>query len=287
MNASPPPDRRRNAWREDRAALKLRGVVDSPCYVAPEAGQVIAASAPLLRRPEAGLGYETELVHGELIDIYEAREGWLWVQAQRDGYVGYLLSEAAGPVGPAATHRVIAHRSFLYPGPTIKATPRLALPFMAQVAVLARQGEWCETPQGFVYAPHLGVIDAHSRDPVAVAQRFLGVPYLWGGKTSLGYDCSGLVQTCCFACGIAAPRDSDMQEAELGTPLPLPDDLSTIPRGALLFWPGHVALSEGSGRMIHANAFHMMVQSEEIVPAVARIAAKGDPLRSLRMLPPA
>lgn len=291
INANPDRpafDLRRHAWRPDLAAAKLRGQCEAARFVEPEMARVRAATVPLRKRPEAGIAYETELLHGEVIEIYERKDGWLWAQAARDSYVGYLPEAAVDGDAPAATHRIGALRSFLYPGPGIKTTPRDFLPFLAEVSVIETEGDWARTADGWLYRPHLAPLDAFASDPVEVAERFLGIPYLWGGKSSLGLDCSGLVQTACFASGVFAPRDSDMQEADLGTPVALESaDLAALPRGMLLFWPGHVAIAQGGGRMIHANAFHMAVESEEIVPAIARIAAKGSPLRALRRLPAA
>jgi hypothetical protein len=279
------PDPRRHAYRDDLAAEALRGLVEAPLYAAPVPMQVMRSAAPLRRGPDASLGYETELLAGEIFDVYAVANGFAWGQARRDSYVGYCVAEALGPLQSPPTHRVSALRSFLYPGPGMKTTPLDYLPYGAEVAVEAREGDYARTSLGFLYAAHLEKLDLHKSDPVSEAERFLGVPYLWGGKSSLGLDCSGLVQTACFACGIASPRDSDMQEAELGSPLPLPNDPAHLPRGALLFWPGHVALAQGDGRMIHANAFHMQVVSEDIIPALARIAGKGPGLRSVRLLP--
>lgn len=279
------PDPRRNAYRDDLAAESLRSLIEAPRYAAPLPMQVMRSAAPLRRKPDETLGYETELLAGEIFDVYSVENGFVWGQARRDSYVGYCAHAALGPPLSPATHRISALRSFLYPGPRMKATPRDYLPYGAEVAVEGREGDYARVAHGFVYAAHLDPLDIHPADPVAEAARFLGVPYLWGGKSSLGLDCSGLVQMVCFACGIFAPRDSDMQEAELGLPFPMPDDPASLPRGALLFWPGHVALAEGNGRMIHANAFHMQVVSEDITPALARIASKGPGLRTVRLLP--
>lgn len=278
-------DPRRHAYRDDLAAISLRGLIEAPRYAEPVAMQVRRPTAPLRRGPDATLGYETELLAGEIFDVYSVENGFAWGQARRDSYVGYCEREALAPILFSPTHRVSALRSFLYPGPGMKATPLGFLPLGAEVAVEGMEGDYARTSLGYVYAAHLEPLDVHSSDPVKQAERFLGVPYLWGGKSSLGLDCSGLVQSACFACGIAAPRDSDMQEAELGSPLAMPDDPAGLPRGTLLFWPGHVALAQGQGRMIHANAFHMQVVSEGIGPALARIASKGPGLRSVRLLP--
>lgn len=278
-------DQRRFAARSDIAAISLKGKVSAPRYAAPKPVQVRLASLPLRKRPDLALGYESELLFGEGFDVYDEADGWLWGQAQRDGYVGYAPAEGFAPPGLAPTHRVTALRSFAYAGQSMKAPPLMALPYGAELAISSEKNGWCETAIGFVYARHLAPVTAFEADPVAEAERFLGIPYLWGGKTSLGLDCSALVQTACRAAGILAPRDSDMQESELGEPLAPPADLARLPRGALLFWPGHVAFSQGGGMMIHANAFHMMVVSEPIIPALARIAAAGSQLGSLRLLP--
>lgn len=279
------PDPRRNAYREDLAAESLRGLVEAPRFAVAVPKQVKVSATPLRRAPDASLGYETELVAGEIFDVYAVENGFAWGQARRDSYVGYCVADTLGPLMPAATHRVSALRSFLYPGPGMKSTPIGYLPYGAEIAVEGQEGDYLKTPLGFAYAAHLVPLANRPVDPVTEAERFLGVPYLWGGKSSLGIDCSGLVQSVCFACGIAAPRDSDMQEAELGSPMPMPSDPANLPRGALMFWPGHVALAQGGGRMIHANAFHMQVVSEEIAPALARIESKGPGLRSVRLLP--
>ncbi|MGL5448326.1 MAG: NlpC/P60 family protein [Rhabdaerophilum sp.] len=280
-----PLDPRRNAYRHDLAAESLRGRVAAPRFAAPVPKHVKVSATPLRRAPDVSLGYETELLAGEIFDVYAIENGFAWGQARRDSYVGYCLAEALGPPMPPPTHRVLVLRSFLYPGPGMKTTPVGYLPYGAEVAVEGVEGDYLKTPLGFAYTAHLVPLSDRPVDPVGEAERFLGVPYLWGGKSSLGIDCSGLVQSACFMCGIVAPRDSDMQEAELGTPFLMPNDPANLPRGTLLFWPGHVALSQGNGRMIHANAFHMQVVSEEITPALARIESKGPGLRSVRILP--
>lgn len=279
-------DRRTTPIRDDLAAAALKGKVEAPRFAEPVAWQVIVTSTPMRRAPRDDLPYETELLHGEGIDIYEIADGWAWGQAKRDGYCGYVPAGALGQIA-APTHRVVALRTFLYPSASIKATPLGFLPFGAVVKVEAEDGKFARTPAGHLFAAHLAPLEETAADPVAEAERFLGTPYLWGGKSSLGIDCSGLVQTVSHACGIPAPRDSDMQEKALGTVLPLPNDPANYQRGDLLFWPGHVALCQGEGRMIHATAYSMSVISEPIGPALERIAGQGHPLRTARRLPKA
>lgn len=284
QNDETPLDPRRHAFRPDLAAESLRGRVEAARFSPPKPMRVTAASAPMRARPDTAAAYASEMLHGEIFDCYDVAQGWAWGQVRRDGYVGYLAEENLSPPGQAPTHRVRDLRAFLYGAPNIKTPPLGFLPYGAHITVSAIDGKFAQSGGLYLYAAHLSPLAERADDPVAEAGRFLGIPYLWGGKTSLGLDCSGLVQLACQACGIEAPRDSDMQERELGEAVGMPDDVSGLARGHLLFWPGHVALVEGGGRMLHANAFHMQVVSEAIAPALARIAASGSALRSIRRL---
>jgi cell wall-associated NlpC family hydrolase len=221
-------------------------------------------------------------LYGERVTIYETDEdGWSWGQLTSDGYVGWLPAAMLLAPGPPATHRVAALRTLVFPGPSIKLTPVDALPLGAQVAVAREQDSFAVTAAGgFVPTRHLAPLTNAEPDFVAVAERFLGVPYLWGGKSSLGLDCSGLVQVALTACGIKCPRDSDMQEAALGKSA----SLAGLQSGDLVFWKGHVAIARGRNSMIHANAFHMAVAIEPVAEALARIGAAGSQVTSVRRL---
>ncbi|MFG1464185.1 NlpC/P60 family protein [Xanthobacter sp. DSM 24535] len=263
------------------AAESLRGIVDAPFYNEGVKRRVVEPVAAVRRAPSSTAALDTEALQGEIVTIYEDEgEGWAWGQLEADGYVGYLPSESLAALGPAPTHKVRAQRTFLFPGPDIKLPPRAVLPFGGRVEVRDLRGALAVTPQGFLPAVHLVPVDHVEGDFVDVAARFLGTPYLWGGRSAFGLDCSGLVQTALAACGIAAPRDSDQQEAALGAAVPLDTPLR---RGDLLFWPGHVAIVEDEANLLHANAFAMSVAREPLPAALARIGATT-PLRSIKRL---
>jgi cell wall-associated NlpC family hydrolase len=278
-------DPRLTPARGDFAAKHLEGKVAAARFVEGRVLEVVAPVAPLRREPRPDAALDTEALRGERVTIYDANEdGWSWGQLAADGYVGWLPSEALAPPGPPATHKVIALRTLLFPGPSIKLPPLEALPLGATVAVTCVQERLAITPAGaYLPAAHLAPLDAYETDFVAVAERFVGVPYLWGGKTALGLDCSGLVQTALTACGIPCPRDSDMQEAALGAPLAAAD-FSNLQRGDLVFWKGHVAIVRDRTSLLHANAFHMAVVIEPLAPALARISAAGSEVTSVRRL---
>jgi cell wall-associated NlpC family hydrolase len=272
--------------RADLAAKELEGKVAAARYVAGHAYEVIEPQAPLRGEPSHEAPLLTEALKGERITIYEKNdEGWAWGQLAADRYVGWLSANALALPGAPPTHKVVALRTFVFPGPSIKLTPREALPLGARVAVARCEERMAVTQSGgYVPVVHLAPIDIDETDFVAVAERFLGVPYLWGGKTALGLDCSGLVQIALSACGIACPRDSDMQEEALGSPVAASADRSDLQRGDLVFWKGHVAIVRDRASFLHANAFHMAVAIEPIDDAVARIRAAGGEITGIRRI---
>jgi cell wall-associated NlpC family hydrolase len=277
-----PLDPRLTPTRPDLAAAHLRGKVEAARFVDGETLEVIAGLAPMRMGPSHGEALATEALHGERVTVYERdEEGWAWGQLADDGYVGYLPASALLPPGPPPTHAVAALRTFVFPGPSIKLPPTDALPFGARLAVASSDATFAVLASGgYVPARHLVPLGTHETDPVAVAERFVGAPYLWGGKSSIGIDCSGLVQIALTACGVACPRDSDMQERALGKPA----HLAGLQHGDLIFWKGHVAIARGRNSLIHANAFHMSVAVEPVAEALARIGAAGSQVTSVRRL---
>ncbi len=267
-------DRRTTPARPDLAAAYLRGTVVAERFVEGTRRVVTRPSVPLRAGPRPDLRFESELIFGESYVVYEAdAEGWSWGQAEADGYVGWLPSDALGPPMPeASTLKVAALRTFVYPGPSIKLPPVLALPFGARLAPVGDAGVFTPIAEGWIWSGHCAPIAAVAPDTVAVAERFIGVPYLWGGRTSLGLDCSALVQTACRASGWPAPRDSDMQERSLGVPI---DPDGPLARGDLVFWRGHVGLMVDTTTLLHANGSTMTVVREPLREACERIAAAG------------
>jgi len=272
--------------RDDLAAKELQGKVKAARFVEGRRYEVVESQAPLRTEPRPDALLATEALKGERVTIYETNaEGWAWGQLSADGHVGWLPANALAPPGAPPTHRVTALRTLAFPGPSIKLPPIEALPLGAVLAVTRVEDRLAVTSAGaFVPAVHLAPIGSYETDFVAVAERFLGVPYLWGGKTALGIDCSGLVQIAFAACGIACPRDSDMQEAALGARLTAAGDLSDLKRGDLIFWKGHVAILRNELSLVHANAFHMAVAIEPVAEAVARIRNSGSDVTSVRRI---
>jgi len=280
-------DKRRNAYRSDLAAEVLRGKVSAPRFARGEARQVFAASAALRAAPDAQAGWTTEALFGEAVTVYDERDGWAWVQLASDGYVGYLPTAALSSQIRAATHRVSALGTALYPLPDIKSCPSLHLSMNAALAV-AETGPVFARLEDARYVPSVHIVERNcfAADFVAVAEAFVGAPYLWGGKTRLGLDCSGLLQVALEATGKACPRDSDMQQAEVGEAVPLDAGLGGLRRGDIVFWKGHVGIMRDSEWLLHANAHHMMVATEPLHEAVARILSTGAEITSVKRLAP-
>jgi cell wall-associated NlpC family hydrolase len=268
-------DKRITPARPDLAAAHLRGKVEASAYNEGRSYHVIAGSASLRREPRPDGPLDSEALMGEAVTVYEMMEGWAWGQLTRDGYVGYLPEWALAPGSLATTHVVTVARSFCYPGPSMKLPPLDWVSLGSAVNVVRTDGDFAVTAVGqYIWAAHLVPIADAAPDFVSVAEMLIGTPYLWGGKTSLGLDCSGLAQISLAAAGIAAPRDSDQQEATLGEKLRIGDDLAGLQRGDLVFWRGHVGIMRDATTLLHANGHHMLVASEALRGAVDRIAKR-------------
>jgi cell wall-associated NlpC family hydrolase len=277
-------DSRLNAFRPDLADLRLKSIVEAPRYANGSPRQVSAPIAAVRREPYTAATQITQALMGEACRVFETREGWAWVQLDADHYVGYIAEDALSAATAEPSHRVAVVSTFIYPAPNIKAQPVTPVPLNAKVAIAGREGKFAALKNGgFVFAAHLKMVAEVEHDFVAVCELFQNVPYLWGGKSSAGLDCSGLVQLSLEAAGMACPRDTDMQERALGRPLHL-GDLDSLQRGDLVFWNGHVGVMANASDLIHANGHHMSVAREPLSDAVARIKASHGEITSLKRL---
>ncbi|VDC25272.1 NlpC/P60 family protein [Pseudogemmobacter humi] len=231
------------------------------------AGEPACVAAPLAAlRAAPGGAMDRQLLFGDAVTVIDRRDGHAFVMAGKDGYCGWLAEQDLAAPRPA-THRLCSPASHLYPEPRVQAPPLHPLYLNARLTVTGESGPWAETPQGYVPAIHLAPLGQPAKDPVAVAESLIGAPYLWGGNSVAGVDCSGLVQLAFHAAGLACPGDSDLQQ-EVGAELP---ETAPLKRGDLLFWKGHVALVAGPGRLLHANGYTMSVAYEDLDAATARI----------------
>jgi cell wall-associated NlpC family hydrolase len=278
-------DPRLTPARPDLAAKYLQGKVKAERFVEGEAFEIADPLAPLRERPSAEATLLTQALKGERVTIYDHNgEGFAWGQLNGDGYVGWLPDRALTKPAATPTHKVTAIRTFAFPGPSIKLPPAETLVLGALVAVIREDGPFAVTREGW-YLPrqHLDHIDRFVEDFVAVAERFVGTPYLWGGKSSFGIDCSGLVQVALNTAGTGCPRDSDMQQDGLGRPLGL-KEFNQLRRGDLMFWKGHVAIVRDANTIVHANAHHMATAIENTGDAIARIKAAGSEITAIKRL---
>jgi len=268
-------DPRLHAFRPDLADASLRGSVAAARFVDGRRCHVVAPAAPLRRASAANATLDTEILMGEIFTVFELTpKGRAWGQLATDGYVGYVPAAALATAAQAPTHQVSALRTFVFSAPNIRAAPLGVVSFGAQVAV-TRESEtdgvrFLGLPgRGWVGARHLAPVGVPcGSDYVVFAERFVGTPYLWGGRTSLGLDCSALVQLSLAATGRAVPRDSDLQEAALGTPVA--GGVEELQRGDLLFWPGHVAICRDPQSVVHASGTLLEVAVEPLADALAR-----------------
>ena len=278
-------DPRLTPARPDLAAKYLEGKVEAVRFVAGEEFEIADALAPLREGPSSEATLLTQALKGELVTIYErSGEGFAWGQLNSDGYVGWLPDRALAKPAGQPTHKITSLRTFAFPAPSIKLPPVEMLVMGSLLNVTREDSAFAVTREGW-YLPrqHLCSIDRYADDFVTVAERFVGTPYLWGGKSSLGIDCSGLVQVSLNAAGTGCPRDSDMQQEGIGRILG-PAESNKLRRGDLMFWKGHVAIVRDAETIVHANAHHMATVIENTREAIARIKAAGSEITAFKRI---
>ncbi|MCY4034846.1 MAG: NlpC/P60 family protein [Hyphomicrobiales bacterium] len=272
-------DKRRHPYRGDIAAEELRGRVDAERFVAAREYHVGAALADLCRHPRADSPLDTQMLLGECFRVYDIAGEWAWGQAVLDGYVGYVRTRDLREGFRTPTHLVRALRTFFYRDADLKSPVLMSTGMNAKLSVEKTEGSFSRTDEGYVFTKHLAGTETRIDNYVSVAERLLGVPYLWGGRDSLGLDCSALLQLSLEWSGIACPRDTDMQERELGV------EAEGFTRGDFVFWRGHVGIMQNETQFLHAEANSMSVTSEPIEQAIRRIRKIEGEIRCIRRLP--
>ena len=267
-------DPRLHAYRPDLADEALRGQVEASRFVHGSLKRIVAPVAALYKVPDALSERQSECLFGEDVKVFEEKNGFCWVQAQQDGYVGYVEQSKIGSIGNQPTHRVNVPRTFQYRDADLRSPMISPLSMGSRISVIGeaetRGTRYAKLDNGsFVVFNHITPVSTLANDYVAIAESFIHTPYLWGGKSGLGIDCSGLVQLALMMTGRTVLRDTDMQQATIGKDIAPEDGLQ---RGDLVFWKGHVAIMVDSGTLIHANGASMDVRKENLDHAIERIA---------------
>jgi cell wall-associated NlpC family hydrolase len=270
-------DRRLTPYSGRIAHISLQGQIDAPLTEG-EAAEITAPLVDLLTKPNGPR--DRQLLYGDSVTVIDRDQGFAFVMAAKDGFCGWVAEAALGPA-TSPTHRVATPATHLYAGPKVQSGERHPLYLNSRVTVTGRDGQWAITPQGYIPASHLVPVDQPAKDPVAVAEMLLNTPYLWGGNSAAGIDCSGLAQAAMLAADIACQGDSDLQES-IGIDI---SNTAIMQRGDLIFWKGHVAILTGPDQIIHANGKTMSVAYEGLAEAIARIDAQGEGLPTARRRP--
>lgn len=272
-------DKKLNPYRDDIAAIKLKGEVIAQEFREPVKYQITSPRAKLSIKPENNAEQETEILYGEIFEVYEIKDGFAWGQATLDNYVGYVEAKHLSDNIFEPKYKIKAQVTHAFEMPRVQAKINATLSINSFVNITDKTENgyiYCEG-LGYIYGDHICPIDEYYKDPIETAERFLELPYTWGGKSGMGVDCSGLVQSAFSACGIFYPRDAYMQE-KIGTEI----SFGNQEKADLVFWKGHVAICIDKDTIIHANAHHMKTAIEPLEVAIKRTEAKGIPVTSIK-----
>ena len=263
-------DPREYAYKAGLAADYMRGLIGSQKFVVGKMFQVKINVASLKKSPDQSSEQVSELLFGEEIIIYEIVNAWAWGQSQTDGYVGYVSMDHISSKVQENTHEVTALRAFVYRQPDIKAPTITCLSMSSQLSITHSKGLFAHIENlGWIFEKSIRALGGIESDFVSVAQKFTGTPYLWGGRSSFGIDCSGLVQLSLRGVGVLCPRDTDQQASSVGSPIN--DEITKLLRGDLIYMNGHVAIMVDPNTILHANAFHMSVEHESLDGFLSRL----------------
>ncbi|WP_422367675.1 C40 family peptidase [Pelagibius sp.] len=284
------PDPFLHAYRDDLAAASLKGRVSAERFTEGRQAGICKGLVDLRREPNATSRLDTQLLFGETVTVYDERDGWAWVQNETDSYVGYVESAALGEAPKPPTHHVSALRSYLFPEPDLKAPPLGCLSIASPVRVVGEDGDYAALEgSGFLYRKHLAALPSENEsDYVASALRFLGTPYYWGGRSSIGLDCAALIQICLARAGMPVLRDSYMQGSSVGQAVDWRPGETLLRRGDLVYFPGHCVIMLDDREVVHANAFTMSVAIEALEAVEQRVIAEsgGTGITGVRRLRP-
>lgn len=269
--------------RADIAAEHLKGRVEAKRFVAGSPMRVALSAVSLRKTPSSDAEQVNQALFGEGFTAYDEQDGWLWGQLEVDGYVGWMAKSALGEAGTAPTHRVAMLRTHVYSRPDMKSPTLMGLSMNARLPIVGAEGAFSRIEHsGWIFTRHIAPLGETEPDFVAVAERFVGAPYLWGGRESLGLDCSGLIQVSMAATGRAVLRDSDMQAASIGEDVVADATYSNLKRGDLIFWAGHVGVMADHANLLHASARDMKVEIEPLAQAIARILPIAGPVKRIK-----
>ena len=258
-------DPRLTPANQNVACSSLRGQIEHTNFVEGQNYQVNVPFVDLLGAP--GGERNRQLIYGSKVKYFGETDGWAFIQNTYDDYVGYVPQETIN-LDTNKTHIVSAPLSHVFSEPNIKAENIETLPLTAKVSGKTVENGFLETELGWIPVRQVQLKTKFATNPVEVAKLFLNSPYLWGGNTSLGIDCSGLVQVSMLLCGLSCPGDSDQQLAELGQNI---DVDTTQEKGDILFWKGHVAICINSKQLIHAYGPEKKVLIMPIIKTIRRI----------------